>query len=312
MADQVPLILKRPIWYGREGKSPKLPDGFYGIEFEQASAEGPFGDTVALFATVRLGPRHAEMYGARAGAATEIVAIDSETGLVYHGRGTRIDSAPFEPVILADREFEEMDAMVETVESNFNVDLCAQLGLPPGPALYHVFCWLDDVRSPLSDVDMPASDGRPKGAPEANVNVPGLVAMSAAEGDLPQGAGRIFMRYTIDQAAQAEHATQDTIRAGVSVFGQVDPEVLPTEPPLPGEAPLWLTVFVRSHLDRDFAQYTVPVPGECIEGRSLAFQLHPFRILDLSERPQRYFVLVAVGNVISEVLTIEPLGQQPG
>jgi len=304
MAESTPRELRRPVWYGREAESPVLPKGRFGIEFTISPATGPFGQTHALFGSIRLGPRHAEGYGTRAGAATEIVAIESETGEVYHQRAARIDAAPFEPLILTPQDLEKMDAVVDEVESNFNVDLCAHLGLPPEGGLYRCFCWMDDLVSGVRNVEVPADEQRPGKRPQPEKSPVGFLSMGPTADPFPQGPQTIPLQWRMEEGPGL--TAQDRLRQGIRVHGRVHPDLLPAEIPVSDEVPLWLTVFVRSHLDRGFSWRTVPVPDECLEERSAGFTFHPFQILDPPERPQRHFVLVAFGSTLSEVLILEP------
>ncbi len=298
--------ITRPVWYGREANSPELPEGQLGIEFSTADANGPFGDTIGLYATVRIGGIQAEIYGGRANAATEVVALDAESGMVYHSPAKRIDSVPFRPVSGLPQDQASTDAVLDEIESNFNVDLCVHLGLPPEYAQYHVFCWMDHVTSDIQVIDTPAANERDElGKPLTRPCASEVVSISTQAGILPQGIQGVFLASTVEKKAAEEASKEEKIREGVVVQGNVSSELLPAEPPLPDDVPLYLTVMVRSFVDRKFKWCSVHIPESCLESRSLSFNIKPFYLLDLPETPQRIFVLAAVGSTISNIFTIE-------
>ncbi len=305
MNDREPRNITRSVWYGKEDISPELPSGRFGIDFILEPATGPLGDTFALIGTVRLCFPYTEMYGARAGAATEVVAMNKETGQVYHMPASRLDSAPFEPVILTPEQMDGMDAVVDEINANFNVDLCAHLGLPQEYGVFYVFCWMDHMKSGMKTVDVPASDLRsgssivqPRSCSEQIISITKADDPLSSRSSVSDG---IHLEYIRPTSVPKDADKQPEIE----ILGRVDPNILPDAPLSPDDPPLWLTIFIRSHLDRDFAYCTIPVPSQCIEDRSLSFQFNPFRLLD-SIRPQQYFILVSVGDVLSDVLTVEP------
>jgi hypothetical protein len=305
MPDEEPREITRPVWYGDEEGAPEIPEGSYGIAFTTVPAEGASGDTVALLGTARLGLPHSEMYGSRIGAATEIVALDPATGHAYHQRAARMDSAPFQPVIHPPGALDEMEAVVDETEAHFNADLATHLGLPQESASYQLFCWLDDLVSDMQMVEMPASEERPTNEPLPHpADVPEIVSFE----DAPAGVtgGGIPLRLQIEPVATPDATPEDRIRLGVWVQGHIGPDLLPEQPPAPDDDPLWLTVLVRSHLDREVCWRSAVIPIERIEQRSVGFRFQPFRMLDLPESPQRHFALATVGGVLSEVLVIEP------
>ncbi len=296
--------ITRPVWHGKEDSSPELPSGRFGIEFVLEPAEGPLGKTVALIGAIRLGFPYTEIYGARANAATEVVAINKKTGQVFHMPASRLDSAPFEPVVSAPNQINKTDAVVDEINANFNIDLCAHLGLPQEHGVFSVFCWMDHIRSELKTVDVPASDLR------SGCNIAQdrpchkeIISITKADDSLSL--------FPVSNGIQLEHikssfAAKDADKPPeAKIRGRVAPNVLDGALLSPGNSPLWMAIFIRSQIGRDFAHCAIPVPSQCIEYRSLSFQFNPFKLLD-SVKPQQYFILVSVGDALSDVLTIKP------
>jgi hypothetical protein len=299
--------LTRPVWYGREANSPELPEGRLGIEFSLTDAASPFGDTLLLSATVRVGAPQTQTYGGRAPAATEVVALDAEEGMVYHSRAARIDSAPFKPVSPSPGDPSSIDMVVDEIESSFNVDLCVHLGLPPEYKKYHVFCWLDQMISAVLDIDVPAvkdREGLGKSGPHPCVSE--AVAVSAQPGVMPNGGQKIFLTSAIEKIAPEGATREEKIMQKLIVTGNISSGIFPAEPPMPDDVPLYLTLMVRSFIDREFKWCSIPIPFSCVESRSLSFRMNPFYLIDPDQDPQQIFVLAAVGGVLSNILTIEP------
>jgi hypothetical protein len=303
--------LTRPVWYGREVNSPELPEGRLGIEFSLADAKSPFGDTILLSATVRLGAPHTETYGGRAPAATEVVAMDAEEGVVYHSSAARIDSAPFRPVPPSPGDPSSMDMVVDEIDSSFNVDLCVHLGLPSEYKKYHVFCWLDQMISAVHDIDVPAvkdREGLGKSSPQPCVS--DAIAVSAQPGVMPNDGQKIFLTSAIEKKAPEGATREEKIRQGMIVTGNISSGIFPAESPMPDDVPPYLTLMVRSFIDREFKWCSIPIPFSCVESRSLSFSMNPFYLVDPAQDPQQIFVLAAVGSVLSNILTIEPATYQ--
>ncbi len=304
MKDRKPRKITRSVWYGKEDISPELPAGCSGIDFILEPAMGLLGDTFVLIGTIRLRFPYTEIYGARAGSATEVVAINKETGRVFHMPASRLDSTPFEPVMLMPGQMDGMGAVVDEINVNFNVDLCTHLEFPQEGGMFYVFCWMDHMRSEVKTVDVSANELRfgsniaqPAYCPEQ------IILVKKADG--------LLARFSVSSGIQLEYIKPTFVMKSadkqpeIEILGKVSPDILPDAPLSPDGAPLWLTVFIRSYLDRDFAYCTIPVPLQCIEDKALNFQFNPFRLFD-SISPQQYFILVSVGDILSNVLTIEP------
>jgi hypothetical protein len=161
------LVITRPLWYGQQPQSPPLPEDGFALEFTLRPARNAGAPTVALLAAARLPGRYAGMYGGRINGAIQIVAIELDTGRVYHAPAERPGAVPLALVMDPDRRPRRGEAAVEDIETHFNADLCAHLSLPPNQATYAVFLWLDELTSPVRLAQLPGPQGQVAPPPKA-------------------------------------------------------------------------------------------------------------------------------------------------
>lgn len=154
------LVITRPLWYGPQPQSPLLPRAGFALEFTLRPARHAGAPTVALLAAARLPGRYAGVYGGRINGAVEIVAVELDSGRVYHAPAERADAVPLAAVMNPDGRPRRGEAAVEEIETHFNADLRAHLGLPPNQANYVVFLWLDELTSPVRLAQLPGPQGQ--------------------------------------------------------------------------------------------------------------------------------------------------------
>ncbi len=159
------IVISRQPWNGVQPQSPPLTAGRLSLDFALAPARSPRGATVALLGAARLPGRFTEIYGGRIEGAVNIVAIDLRTGAVYHNHAEPPGVVPLASVMDPDPKAAPGVARFEQMDSYFNLDLRAQLRLPPHGARYAVFVWLDDMVSPVRVAKLPGPPPSDKGAP---------------------------------------------------------------------------------------------------------------------------------------------------
>jgi hypothetical protein len=289
-----PIVLPQTLMYGPQPHSPALPEGVFGLTFSAPPALGPDGKpTVALFAAATLPGRYAEIYGGRAPGATEIVAIETRTGRVYHHRAERDDNVPLafvmepEPPPPAPEE-----AAIEAMEGHFTVDLRTQLMLPPEAGTYTVFLWLDEMTSGALAVPMPGAPAAPAAAPPT----------------LPL-AGLRFLRSAHTPQAPAGGIVLHRPAGDGQVFGAADPALL--SPPPPEGVEEHLTVLGLDFRSRALYWRSFAVPEAVRTNRDLAFEFYPALLaqgpgwMDAPDPPRRAFLVACFRQAVSRVLVLE-------
>jgi len=161
------LVITRPLWYGPQPQSPRLREDAFTLDFTLEPARHAGAPTLALLGAARLPGRYARTYGGRIHGAVQIVAIELDSGRLYHAVAERAGAVPLTAAMRADTPPQRGEAAIEDLETHFNVDLRAHLGLPAQAANYAVFLWLDEVTSPLRLGRLPGPQGQV--APETRV-----------------------------------------------------------------------------------------------------------------------------------------------
>lgn len=267
------LVIDKQPWYGAQPQSPRLEPGRTGLDFAFVPATGARGPTVALLGVARLPALLGAIYAGRLEGAVRIVAIDLRTGEAYQNNAEPRE-VPQLPDVMNPNPQPRPDA--EPVESYFNIDLRAQLRLPPHSAKYAVFLWLDGTVSPVRVAQLPGP---------------------AWEGTVPKD--------TIDPAA-----------AGIR-FGRT------ADSPTAAKGIALRAAKSRVHVDLasdarqgklnvlalDFRSRAVSWLSFSLPRRQEAFSFDPYVMGGPAANApglQKTFVLVSVGETLSEVLTIEP------
>jgi len=292
------LVITRQPWYGVQAQSPRLPAESLGLDFALRPARSSEGPTVALLGAARLPGRYGDIYGGRIHGAIQMVAIDAEGGGVYHSHAERGDAVPLAAVMNpAPRPPASGVAAIQEVETYFNVDLRAQLGLPAHRGRYAVFLWLDEITSPVRMADLPSvpPEATARPAPDASS---GAIDFRKTEWT-PKAAGTgIVLRL----------ASPRQRRPGqLRVYGAVSPALL-------SGSPLTLTVLALDYRSRSLKWRCVPVPRQARATREGAFDFDLAGILgespwrDAAEAPQKMFVTASLGRALSNVLVIDRAG----
>ncbi len=240
--------------------------------------------TIALFASLLLPHRLAEIYGARASGATEIIAIDLGTGEVYHNEGQRGHAAPISAVMNPDPEPPKPGAaVVDSIEIYFALDLRAHLRLPARSALYSVFLWLDELTSAVRQVQLPGPNEKVAQV-SANSNA---IAFSPVIGKPTAEPEEIVLR-----------------ESGGIFKGEIGSAVLSK---IPSGRPTHLNLLALDYRSRTFNSVTVglPLANGATSGLSFQFPRSTLFVgpgwLDASQGVRKVFVLAALGAVLSPV-----------
>ncbi|MEZ0227759.1 MAG: hypothetical protein ACAI25_03985, partial [Planctomycetota bacterium] len=123
------------LWYEAAPESPSVDPRTPSIALALGTRPGT-GRTTFAFASFSLpGRRASEFFGGRVTTALEIVAVDLDSGRVFHR------SADRRPLTAPN------GAGAPVATGHVNVDLVRHLGLPPERRNYAVFLWLDDLVS---------------------------------------------------------------------------------------------------------------------------------------------------------------------
>ena len=229
------VIISRPLWFGPQAGSPRLPGEGPGLDFALRPGRRGGAPTVALLGAVRASGREADIYGGRIAGAVQIVAIDWQSGQVYHAAAERPGAVPLSMVMKDPEPPAPGEASIEAIETHFNLDLRGHLGLPAQPANYAVFLWLDQMTSPVRVAQLPGPDKRVQPLPKKAGT---RVAVSGAAPGKPSNRVRIqapgapagvivltlgyrsrelkWRRVTLPGAAGAEVDLSDLLGAGKS------------------------------------------------------------------------------------------------
>jgi len=142
------VMLPEPV-YEPQDQSPVLPPDGFVLDFSlQPSLNAAGGPSVALFASVRVPGKYADIYGGRLAGAIQIVAVASDRGAVYARNAEVGATAPLPLVMNYNPQPRPRGvAPVESAEAWFAVDLRAHLNLPPEAGNYTMFLWLDEMAS---------------------------------------------------------------------------------------------------------------------------------------------------------------------
>lgn len=267
-------------------QSPALAPDTPALEFAITPAVTQSGEpTVALFAAGLLPGRYADIYGGRIPGALEIVAIDNETGEVYHNEGQRGHAAPISAVMNpAPKPPKPGEATVDSMEVHFAIDLRAHLRLPNWAARYSVFLWLDEMTSKVRQAELPGpsqDNARPSASSAAIVCKPAVGTPTVAPKE-------IMLR-----------------ESGGRFDGEIGGELLMQSP-----ARKFLSLLALDYRSRACNGRSFELPAGLPQGRNLSFRLLRSELfagpgwLDAPDLPRRVFALAAVGGVLSRVLVL--------
>ncbi len=285
-AQQSPPSLTASFWSGPQPGSPKLPESGTGLDFALQPATSADGKpTLALMAGGRLSERQADVYGARVGGATHIVAINAASGDVFSQSAERPGAAPLPSIRNRHSETSQTaKATVDSIEIWFNADLRSHLGLPPQAETYRVFLWLDEMTSPLHIAELPAA-----GAASGSSSAPAL-----------DSAGIRFQRSRCSPRAR-QHALMlrlGTGRHNGIVYGAADPRDLIASDSLWTMLALDVTTHQLFHHSLKVRKSDLTSSEGCFEFKS--------SLLDLPKEAGGRYLLVAVSPwAISNVVPLQ-------
>jgi hypothetical protein len=271
------IVISRQPWTGVQPQSPPLAPGRMSLDFALVPARSPLGATVALLGAARLPGRFADIYGGRIEGAVNIVAIDLRTGAVYHNHAEPAGVVPLASVMDPDPKPAPGVARFEQMDSYFNVDLRAQLRLPPHGARYAVFVWLDDMVSPVRVAKLPGPAQRERG--EKRAGAPAEIHFGRTA-QTPGAAGGIALS-----------------GAGSRVYAAVAPRALQNN---------------VNVLALDFRTRAIGRLGFALPNREGAFDFDVASLTGAASAPpgpRKTFVLVSIGEVLSPVLVVDGIGR---
>ncbi len=290
--------------FNKRSLSPQLPEGSFGLDFVAKFARNERGDaTVALFAKGRVPAQPANVYGGRLHSATHVVAIERQTGRVFHRAAESAGDVLALPLVmnLNPRAPRKDVAQTLSAEFYFNLDLRAHLNLPPQRAVYSIFLWLDEMVSLIQIVEVPAQEG-------ARLMFTGKDDASDApfyfrKTELSPSAGieTIALNY---QAPKISRASADSIR----LYGAISPALLAANTDGQSSA---VTVLALDYRSRTLRWRSVSPPARALQMREGFFDLDINKMFDEQQwasdikPPQKVFVLAYMRQVLSRVLTID-------
>lgn len=166
------LIIEKPAWPGAQAQSPRIATGQSGLDFTLVPASGSEGPTLALLGLARVPSRYAATYGERIAGALLVVAFDLRSGAMYQGSAEPRNPSPLSKVLNAQPSSTAEEAGL--VDTYFNLDLRAQLGLPATSAKYAVLVWLDDMISAVQIAKMPGEASTERASKTESGTIPGM------------------------------------------------------------------------------------------------------------------------------------------
>jgi hypothetical protein len=280
-SEPVIQIPSKPV-HGLQPNSPALPPRGFAFDFAVWPAVDPSGQpTAALFASARLPGRFADIYGGRMEGAVNIVAIEHQTGRVFHRHAEGGHMVPLAGAMNPNPAPPAPGvAYFESIDTYFAVDLRKQLTLPPGAANYATFLWLDEVASPLRWVQLPGTQTPPE--PLFPDPAAAAIQFRFTSGSPAAGAADIVLQRTA---------------ADMRVYGAVGPGVASA-----GAGPL--TILALDFRSRTLKWHALPLNGLAFDFDLLALFGGP-GTFDPGPPPRRVFVVAASRGALSRVLVVE-------
>lgn len=291
-----PIVIDESPWFDRHEESPAPLVDRFGMDVIFAAARRNDQPTVALLGAFRFPGRYADIYGARVANAIHVLALKPETGQVWtaaceHGHGVPLSAAmnpdpPPPPPGFARRS---------ATAGHFNVDLAGHLGLPPDKATYAVFAWADEYVTAVELVDVPRNPSR-QGMTEPIGRARVKVAHFEEGRDTPKanddGTPALAWKPVIDDRGEQRLMVLGAIGPGAFADRKDD------------DPPPQLSLVALSHWQRELRWVNAPLPPEALAAKRAAFRFDLFHLLNRPEKPQAFFILAAVGQLRSPVLTI--------
>jgi hypothetical protein len=283
------VTLEKTIKKGLQEASPVLPETGPALEFKLLSAIGPQGPTIALFAAIRAEHPYASRYGGRLAGAVQVIAVDPQTGRVFHGVPERPGTAPLAPI--PDKKIAQQmqgDALVDSIETYFTVDLITCLGLPPDAAKWRVFLWLDDMVSTVKETPGITSktDKKPVAA-KAPAQQTDLMSFSSVSDKQVQGFNPGEIRL--------ENKGCDGKKNRVKGILRFDPETSECG---------WVSVLALCRDTRKMKWVTRKIPADMNKSMGVVFELNPDVWGICNTKDQAVFMTAVCGSTVSRVQKI--------
>jgi hypothetical protein len=251
--------------YQKTSDSPVFEAGASGLRFALRGERADGSGAPVLHGAFSIGAKHHFLYGGQLMAAIRIVAIDQASGQVFSAFPTAPDTNPVR-MPEGDEPSPEMAARLPArVSGHFNVNLRALLKLPDSEGDYMVFLWLDELLAPPQTFHL--------AGPERSG--PGLPA-----------AGGIGLR-----------AEPDAVGGQALTLTRVGDRITVARPP-GGRG--HMTVMTHAHRSHVFAWRGAALAPADHNGGS--FKLD--QLLPAPARSEKIFVVVALGETLSDVLVV--------
>ena len=177
-----PVSIPEAVWQEELPFSPKLADFVPGLALATGPGVRNGAATPVAAIRFRMPDNVVRRYRGRVEPAIVVVAVAEATGAVYAAPCVGQDGSP------ATFDSAAAPASIRgepAVGGLVNVDLAAQLGLPPSAGRYLVFAWLDEWVSGASALDVPADSRRVDSPLRVPPNAPGAVRLAPASGNAP-------------------------------------------------------------------------------------------------------------------------------
>jgi hypothetical protein len=277
-----PIHAPSPIWYDRLAQTPALKESGDEIGFGLVPAANALGPTVVLAGQYYVTPPILDYYGGQLPTPIRLVAVDAARGVAYSAELLEEKSPP---VVVMLPEGAAPSKGGRAQGGTFDVDLVAQLGLPPRAATYHVFLWLDQVLSAVEVVTLAENEKRTPtplsarspaqvrfGTRPVMKAEPGVVVLLADQTHPPRGAEGVWVP---DPARLADH-----------------------------EKPYFLTILAVNHRDRSFGWTSVDVNALPRGTDVTRFQFDAAALAGASAQRQKVFALAFAEGNHPRVLTL--------
>jgi hypothetical protein len=190
----IPVSIPAAVWKDELPFSPKLADFASGLALAAGAGERNGAAAPVAAIRFRMPDNVVRRYRGRVDPAIFVVAVAEGSGAVYAAACVGQDAPPatFDPAAAPDSVRGQ-----PAVGGIVNVDIVAQLGLPPNAGRYLVFAWLDEWVSAAATIDVAADPRRVDSPLKVAPNPAGAVRVTAAPGGTApvsvsaSGSGRV-------------------------------------------------------------------------------------------------------------------------
>ena len=293
------LVIDENIWYESHAHSPAFPQEQVGIHYELLPANSANGPTLAMFASMVASSSLLKRYGGRVTGAIKIIAINPDTGDIFHASAEPEESVPMDIVTRPQPNQTDSNPGPQptSMKLHFNVDIGAHLSLPSAEQKYTFFIWLDEYVSDNKSATVPANPNRTAGAKNKAFDR-GIISFD--ENQALADANTLKLTST-QLAPTAEETWQRTTQISGNIPGTLLSSVTTGKDTQQG------FYFLRQcYQSRDMRANFVPINDSCTGGSSCQFTSYLPLLADCGAEPQKIFMLLYSGKTYSDVLTITP------